>query len=228
MIDDAPPPYRTVVFDCDSTLCSIEGVEELASGRLSPADRERLESWTRAAMDGDLALEEVFGLRLELVAPTREELEHLGLRYVEALLPGAQELVDRLRGSGVRVLVISGGLLPAVRAVAEHLGIPGEDVFAVGIDFHPNGSFAGFERSSPLARSGGKLELIRSLGGARSLGPLAWVGDGMTDLEAAPECARFLAFGGVVQRSAVLEAAVVQCLEPNLAALLPWLLGESA
>lgn len=228
MIDDAPPPYRTVVFDCDSTLCSIEGVEELASGRLSTADRGRLEAWTRAAMDGDLALEEVFGRRLELVAPTRDELVRIGERYVETVLPGASELIGRLRDAGVRVLVVSGGLLPAVRRVAEHLGIPREDVFAVGIEFHPDGSYADFDRSSPLARSGGKLELIQTLGGARELGPLAWVGDGVTDLEAAPECARFIAFGGVIQRPAVLEAAVIQCLEPNLAALSPWLLERSA
>ena len=27
------PPYRTVVFDCDSTLSAIEGIEALASAR---------------------------------------------------------------------------------------------------------------------------------------------------------------------------------------------------
>ncbi len=45
---DAPPPYATVVFDCDSTLAAMEGIEELAQG----AGAEEIRALTRAAMDG--------------------------------------------------------------------------------------------------------------------------------------------------------------------------------
>ena len=30
MIPDQEPPFETIVFDCDSTLSSVEGIDELA------------------------------------------------------------------------------------------------------------------------------------------------------------------------------------------------------
>ena len=84
MLPDLPPPYRTVVFDCDSTLSTIEGIDELA-GPL----RDELRALTDRAMAGEVSLEEVFGLRLERVRPTAEAVEYIGRRYVETLVPGA-------------------------------------------------------------------------------------------------------------------------------------------
>lgn len=227
-LSDAPPPYRTVVFDCDSTLSEIEGIEELAAGRLSTGDRNTLARLTREAMDGERPLQEVFGARLDLVRPSRTDLERIGSRYLETLLPGALDLVAALRATGTRVMIVSGGLEPAVARVGNHLGLAPEDVFAVGVTFEADGSYRDFDRASPLVRSGGKLELIAELGGAAGLGPLAWIGDGVTDLEAAPECARFIAFGGVERRAAVFERAVHGVTEPDLAALVPLLLAPEA
>ena len=221
---DAPPPYRTVVFDCDSTLCAIEGIDELAASALDPDGLAALRALTDRAMAGEIALEEVFGARLERVRPSATDLERVGRRYVESLLPGARELVLALREAGTRVLVVSGGLLPAVRAVGEVLELPADCVHAVDVRFDASGGYLDFDRGSPLARAGGKLELLRTLGGARELGPIALVGDGATDLEAAPELARFVAFGGVVRRSAVFERARVTCTESDLLALRPLLM----
>ena len=43
------PAFRTVIFDCDSTLSTIEGIEELAVGHR--AEVERLKEEVRAARD---------------------------------------------------------------------------------------------------------------------------------------------------------------------------------
>jgi hypothetical protein len=56
-------------------------------------------------------------------------------------------------------------------------------------------------------------------------GGVALVGDGATDLEAAPGVRRFVAFGGVVRRKDVLERAAISCTSPDLAALLPLLVA---
>ena len=57
-----PPPrwpvYRHVIFDCDSTLTGIEGIDELAS---HPDTRQRVADLTRSAMDGKVNLETVYG-----------------------------------------------------------------------------------------------------------------------------------------------------------------------
>ena len=210
---DAPPPYDTVVFDCDSTLSALEGIEELAR------DNAEVARLTQLAMEGAIALEEVYGRRLALVQPSRADVERIGRRYVETLLPNVAQLVAALHALGKRVCIVSGGVRPAVAHLAEALHIPDACVHAVELSFDAAGRYAGFDTRSPLARAGGKIEVLRSL--RRAGEALAFVGDGATDLEAAGEAARFVAFGGVERRAKVLGAARVRCLDPDFRALVP-------
>jgi len=219
VLEDRPPPYGAVVFDCDSTLSAIEGIEELAR------DQPEIARLTQAAMEGRIPLEQVYGRRLELVRPDREALAAVGRQYVETLMPNAPALVAALRALGKRVVIVSGGLLPAVRVVGRALGLPETDVRAVDVRLDARGAYAGFEEDSPLARAGGKLLVLEEL--RREVPSLVLVGDGATDLEAAPAAARFVAFAGVERREAVLAAARVHCLEPDFRSLVPLLLSES-
>ncbi|MBI4545890.1 MAG: hypothetical protein HY703_11890, partial [Gemmatimonadetes bacterium] len=68
------PPQRfgAVLFDCDSTLSAIEGVEELAA-----AHRAEVVALTESAMRGQVPLEQVYARRLELARPTRERVAEL-------------------------------------------------------------------------------------------------------------------------------------------------------
>lgn len=210
------PKFRTVLFDCDSTLSAIEGIDELAV-----SCREDVERLTDAAMRGRIPLEEVYGRRLELVRPTRTAVEALGRTYVARLVPDARETVAALRSTGVDVRIISGGLLPAVMVVARELGVPPDRVDAVDISFAPDGSYAGFDSSSPLAATGGKRRAIERWNVER---PAMMVGDGSTDLEARPVVDLFVAFAGVVERPAVVQAADVVIRANSLAPLLPLVL----
>jgi len=213
----APPPYEVVVFDCDSTLCSIEGIEDLAGDR-----GPEIEALTRRAMEGELPLEDVYGARLELIRPTRSDLERVASRYVETLMPGARELVALLRQHGKRVCIVSGGLLPAVRAVGEALELDPADVCAVDVHFEADGTYRDFDQASPLARAGGKIEVVRRL--TREL-PAALIGDGATDLEARDVVQRFIAYGGVARREAVFAGADATHSEADLGGLAALLLG---
>ena len=207
------PKFRTVLFDCDSTLSAIEGIDELAVDC-----REDVERLTDAAMRGRIPLEEVYGRRLELVRPTRSAVEALGRTYVARLVPDARETVAALHAAGVDVRIISGGLLPAVLAVANELGIPRDRVAAVDVAFAPDGSYSGFDAASPLAATGGKRRAIEHWHIDR---PAIMVGDGSTDLEARPVVDLFVAFAGVVERPAVVQAADVVVRANSLAPLLP-------
>ena len=215
-MNDLPPPYDTVFFDCDSTLSAMEGIEELFG-----QEREELVRLTALAMDGAVPLEEVYGRRLELARPTRADMERIGALYVERRLAHSDDLVRALRFLGKRVGIVSGGLLPPVRRLAEHLGI--DEVHAVDLRFDEAGAYAGFEEDSPLARAGGKPELLGSLEGT---GAAVLVGDGATDLEAAGVCARFVAFGAVEHRDKVFAGAAVGTDGPDFRALVPLLLAE--
>lgn len=210
------------MFDCDSTLSAIEGIEEL--GRAHQREIERL---TNAAMDGTVPLEEVYGRRLALARPDRAHVESLGRRYIEALVPDARETVAALRGEGVEVRVLSGGLLPAVRMLAAALGIAPEDVAAVDVHFDGAGAYAGFDTTSPLARAGGKTVVLARWRAHAAL-PILLVGDGATDLEARGAADAFVAFAGVVDRPAVTAAADAVVRANSLAPILPLALGGEA
>jgi phosphoserine phosphatase len=211
--------FRTVVFDCDSTLSTIEGIEELAV-----AHRDEIARLTEAAMRGEIPLEQVYGRRLALVRPSRAAVDALGRRYVETAVPDAREVVAALRAEGVEVRVISGGLTAPVAFLARELGLEDADVRAVDVRFDDAGEYAGFDEHSPLARSGGKLTVMRQWGASLPR-PIMLVGDGATDLEARPAVDCFVAFAGVVARPNVVGAADVVIRAPSLAPVLPLALG---
>lgn len=218
-----PPPYGTIVFDCDSTLSTIEGIEDLAGERTA-----EIHALTDRAMRGEVPLESVYGMRLDMIRPTAAQVAALGRRYVATLLPNAAALARALRSLEKRVCIVSGGLLEPVRAVAAAIGVEARDVFAVDVRHDAAGAYSGFDEGSPLARSGGKLETVRALaGGQDARPPVALVGDGATDLEALAACARFVAFGGVERRPAVFAAADATCDVADFAALLPLLCSEA-
>ena len=194
------PRFRAVLFDCDSTLAEVEGIDELAREH-----REAVAELTSRAMAGELPLEEVYARRLALARPGRPELDDLAARYVAGLVPGARETVAGLHAAGVDVRIVSGGLRPAVLAVARTLGVPDDRVYAVDVSLDEAGGYAGFEVESPLARTGGKRRLVEGLAGLPR--PALLVGDGMTDLEARPAVDAFACFTGVARREAIAAAA---------------------
>src|SRR5690606_1252964 len=158
------------------------------------------------------------------VRPDRDQVDALGKRYIDTLVPDARESMAVLRAAGIELRVISGGLRPAVAAVARHLGIEDAAVAAVDVHFDAQGRYAGFDESSPLARAGGKAEVLREWAPALRA-PVMLVGDGATDLEAAPYVDLFVAFAGVIERPPVVDAADVVIRAASLAPVVPLALG---
>jgi len=212
------PRFRSVVFDADSTLAGIEGVDWLARARGGDVARD-VAALTRRAMDGELPLEEVYALRLERIAPTGAELAALGEAYVEAAAPGAQASLAALRTAGVTLYIVSGGIRQALLPLARHLGVDEGRVHAVPLRLDEEGAYLGVA-PSPLARSGGKATVLAGLGLAR---PALAVGDGITDLEMRPRVDVFVAFTGFVRRAPVVAGADHELAD--LPTLADWLLG---
>lgn len=208
------PRFGTVIFDCDSTLSAIEGIDELGAGH-----REEIVALTDAAMRGEVPLEAVYGQRLARIRPDRRAIEALGRQYISAAVPGAREVVAELLRIDVAVRILSGGLLQAILPFAAWLGLTPGDVAAVSVRFDALGAYTGFDEASPLARSGGKRSVVERWRGALP-GPFLMVGDGVTDLEARPAVERFVAFAGVADRPAVTAAADRVIRGPSLLPLL--------
>lgn len=215
------PPFASVYFDCDSTLVAIEGVDELLQFA-DPALRADIARLTEAAMNGSLPLAEVYETRLRRLAPRREQLDRIGELYVAHAVPFAREVIASLQHLGKQVGIVSGGLLVPVQHLAQALGVPLANVHAVPLSFAADGSYRDFDHRSPLWRNQGKVEVVRALPADHR--PVAFVGDGVTDLEVQGTADRFLGFGGVVTRPRVRDEAEVFTPGPTLAAVLPFLL----
>jgi len=216
------PKFGAVCFDCDGTLTRIEGIDELA--RRSGRDAE-IAPLTAAAMDGTLSIEDVYARRLEIVRPDRDALEWLGQRYLEELVEGARPTVAALHRLGKPVYVVSGGLLQPVTTLAGALAIAPDNVRAVTVHLDSAGCYQGFDTNSPLVRSDGKAEICRAL--ATRHGPIAIVGDGVTDLAAQSSGAYVVGFGGVAHRKVMAEGADAFVANESLTATLEVLLSDA-
>ncbi len=212
-------PVQAVVFDCDSTLSTVEGIDELAR---RAGVYEACCELTHRAMEGGVPLEAVYGQRLEMIRPDKAELAWLGQHYVAHITQGAREIVHALQERGIPVYIVSGGLQPAVEHLAAALEIAPDNVFAVDIRFDTDGQYAGFDAQSPLARSGGKGEVIRRL--VADGKSVACVGDGITDLEMKMDGVLFIGFGGVKSRAVVKQNADIFVEDLSLLGVLPHLL----
>ena len=195
--------FASVVIDVDSTLCGIEGIDWLSELRGAEIG-EAVAELTDKAMRGEIALDSVYGARLDLVRPSAEEIVSLAAAYKTALAPGAPETIAALQRAGRRMVLVSGGLREAIVPIARSLGIADGDVHAVSLRWDAAGNFSGFDQRSPLTTAAGKAEVVRSLGlPSRVLA----VGDGATDLAIRPVVDAFAAFTGYVRRAAVVAGA---------------------
>jgi phosphoserine phosphatase len=195
---------KLIVFDCDSTLSSIEGIDELARVR-GPETFAAVEAMTHDAMDGRLSVEAVFARRLEIIEPRRADVDAVGQLYIDTIEPTARTTITALRARGWTPIILSGGFRPAIRPLADHLSI--DRVEAVDLYFDEQGCYTGFDASYPTTRSGGKPEVIRRLKAEFGSTHVVMVGDGVSDLETTSEVNQFIGFGGYVVREKVKAGA---------------------
>ena len=210
--------YDIICFDCDSTLSKIEGIDELAR---RAGCFEEMAKLTDMAMNGELPLEAVYGRRLETIRPDKAGIAWLADLYIKQIVDGAKEVFSLLLAQEREVHIISGGLRQAILPLAAYLGLSESHVHAVDIYFHHDDSYAGFDKTSPLARSGGKHEICKQLlNGKRSL---VLVGDGKTDMEAKQPGVTVIGFGGVCDREVTRELADEFVEDINLTSVLKFI-----
>jgi len=208
MIVEILPPVRRrgklAFLDCDSTLSSIEGIDELGRAR-GPEVFKMVERLTEQAMNGEVPISEVFGRRMEIIRPDRATADAVARLYVETIVPGVPEMIAALKADDWTPVILSGGFAPLIRPLAEALGI--DHVEAVPLHFDAEGNYAGYDDSYPTTRNGGKPRIIREWKEAMLPEAVIMVGDGISDLEAKPDVDLFIGFGGIVARDTVEKGA---------------------
>lgn len=195
--------FNSVVFDVDSTLSGIEGIDWLAMQRGS-----EVAAWSAAlterAMRGEIPIEAVYGERMRAVSPTLTEIQELGREYIDRIAPGARETLAALKAANIRIAMVSGGLREAILPLAKTLVVDEASVYAVSVFFDDGGNYKGFDEASPLTRQTGKKATVLNMG---LKGPILAVGDGMTDCEMKSVVDSFAAFTGFTRREPVIASA---------------------
>jgi phosphoserine phosphatase len=191
-------------IDCDSTLSTIEGIDELARAKGNDVF-QLVVNLTHAAMNGEVPIGDVFFKRMEMIRPDRDLCESIAQLYVETVVSGAAELIRELKEDGWLPIILSGGFAPLIHPLAASLGV--EHVEAVPVYFNDDGSYKGYGETYPTTRNLGKNEVIREWKNAMLPERVVMMGDGMSDMETKPDVDLFIGFGGVVARPRVMDGA---------------------
>ncbi|MFZ2974539.1 MAG: phosphoserine phosphatase SerB [Ferribacterium limneticum] len=127
--------YGLICFDMDSTLITIECIDELAD---FAGKKEEVSTVTEAAMRGEIDYRESLRRRLALLAGLDARV--LARVFGERLLlsPGARELLEAAQNAGLRTAILSGGFTYFTERLRIELGFD-------------------FATSNELEISGGKL-----------------------------------------------------------------------
>jgi len=191
--------FGLVAMDMDSTLITIECIDELAD---MAGIKARVAQITASAMRGEIEFAESFTRRLALLAGLEESaLERIWNERLR-LSPGAESLIEGLRACGIRTLLVSSGFSFFTERLKARLGldyaVSNQPEIAAG---RLTGRIVG-----RILDAGGKAENVRrvrdALGFSRE--QVIVMGDGANDLTMMSEAGVSIAFRAkpVVQQKA--------------------------
>ena len=195
---------KLIIFDCDSTLSAIEGIDELAREKGAEIFSE-VEALTNAAMNGEVPLDEVFARRLEIIQPDLATCQKIEQLYIDTVEPSAVETLSALKELGYTPMILSGGFKRLIEPLADFLGI--ERIEAVPLHLDENGNYVKFDNSYPTTYNGGKPEIIAKLKEEFSPERIIMVGDGVSDLETKARVDLFVGYGKYTDREKVRKGA---------------------
>jgi len=168
---------RLLVTDMDSTLISIECIDEIAD---MLGIKPQVSAITEAAMRGELNFEESLTQRVSLLKGL--PVEKLQRVYDErlSLNPGAEELIAYLKQSNIKLALVSGGFTFFTDKLKQRLGLDYTLANTLGIK---EGCLTG-QVSGDIVGAQAKADLLSELSTQLQLQPhqVIAMGDGANDL----------------------------------------------
>lgn len=196
--------YRLAVMDMDSTLITIECIDEIAAIQ---GIKPRVAAITAAAMRGEIDYEESLRQRVRL-------LQGLGLDAFErvyrerlALSPGAEALAQTMRATGIRTLLVSGGFTYFAQQLQTRLKL---DFVHANEPEVIDGKLTG-ELVGGIVDAEGKARELRRLREALGVSreAIIGIGDGANDLPFLAECGVSIAY----HAKPAVRLAATHCLD---------------
>jgi phosphoserine phosphatase len=170
--------FRLLVMDMDSTLITIETIDELADlvGR-----KAEVAAVTAQAMRGEIEYDESIRRRVAVLKGLPESaLERLYTERVK-LSPGAERMIASVKRAGMKIMLVSGGFTHVTEKLKRRLGLDYVRSSTLGVE---KGKFTG-ELVGRIVNADVKrealLEARDELGATRD--QIIAIGDGANDLK---------------------------------------------
>jgi phosphoserine phosphatase len=169
----------TLIFDCDSTLLSIETTDRLCQ-LAYPGQEQQAEALTALGMEGKLSFEASIRGRMERFPPTQTAIAQLLQELPNALSKNVPLVLQNLRQKGWLLFLVSGGLDVIIHPLARLLDIPLSHTACLETRWLSDGTFEGLNPNDPMLRR--KSHALKALQSPLKP-PVYIIGDGMTDAQ---------------------------------------------
>jgi len=196
--------FRLLVIDMDSTLITVETIDELADlvGR-----KAEVAALTAQAMRGEVEYDESLRRRVAVLKGLPESaLEQLYTERVR-LSPGAERLIEGVKKTGLKILLVSGGFTPVTEKLKVRLGLDYVRANTLGVR---EGKFTG-ELVGRIVNADVKrealLEVRDKIGATRN--QIIAIGDGANDLKFMGEAGVSIAY----RAKPVVREKATYCLD---------------
>lgn len=194
---------RLLVADMDSTMITVECIDELADYAGIKAEIAEV---TERAMRGELDFEEALTARVALLAGLDAGAIDRCLEDRVRIMPGAKALVRTVRGKGGRAVLVSGGFTLFADRVAAEIGFDRALSNRLVI---ADGKLAGtVER--PIIGAAAKRETLLSEAAALGIGTdqVIAIGDGANDIPMIEAAGLGIAYHAKPKTAAAADARI--------------------
>ena len=124
---------KAVCFDVDSTVITVEAIDELAD---FAGKKEEVAALTASAMGGKILFQDALASRLSIINPSKKMLDDFLVEHKFQYTPYFRSVVAAMQTRGTQIFLVSGGFTQMINPIADELGIPRTHVFANTILFH--------------------------------------------------------------------------------------------
>jgi phosphoserine phosphatase len=195
--------FRLAVMDMDSTLITIECIDEIAAIQ---GIKSEVASITASAMRGEIDYAQSLRQRVQLLAGMPQSaLERVYAERLQ-LSPGAERLLARFRQCNIRTLLVSGGFTFFTDRLKARLQL---DATCANEPEIVDGTLT--EITGTVVDAHGKAKELRRMRDALGIdrAQIIGIGDGANDLEFLAECAVSIAY----RAKPVVRSAATHCLD---------------
>ena len=203
---------RLLVADMDSTMITVECIDELAD---YAGIKDLISAVTERAMRGELDFEAALTERVALLKNLDESVIGRCLEERVAITPGAIPLVRTMRREGARCVLVSGGFTAFADTVAEQIGFDRAISNELQVE---NGRLTG-EVGRPIVGAYAKRDALFDAAALAEieLSEVLAVGDGANDIPMIEAAGLGVAYHAKPAAAAAADARIDHC---DLTALL--------